>query len=276
MNTLSSSNPDNNKDSVMGENQIADESDVERFRKEKAPYEGTYFRGPIFMRGSMIPKSTTSENLLESDGTTDWLHTDPWRVLRIQSEFIEGFGALAELGPAVSIFGSARTKIDSPYYRAAQKMGELLAERHVATITGGGPGIMEAANKGASTAGGTSVGLGIELPNEQKINDYVNLGLVFRYFFVRKTMFVKYSSGIIVCPGGFGTLDELSEVLTLVQTNKVKRMPLVLFGSQFWKGLLDWFDDTLLRDEMISTIDPEMMIITDDPEEAVAAATKAI
>jgi uncharacterized protein (TIGR00730 family) len=250
--------------------------EVVKLRGESAPYSGTYFRGPVFMRGSMIPDNTSSGNLLQNKDSTDWLHMDPWRVLRIQSEFVEGFGALAEIGPAVSVFGSARIKPDSSFYSAAQDMGRQLAQRKIAVITGGGPGIMEAANKGAALAGGTSVGLGIELPNEQGINEYVNLGLVFRYFFVRKTMFVKYSSGIIVCPGGFGTLDELSEVLTLVQTNKVKRLPLVLFGSKFWKGLLDWFDDSLEKDGMISKIDPELMIVTDDPDEAVQAAIKTI
>lgn len=232
-----------------------------------------YHRGPVILRGKMIPDDTTSGNLLKEDNSTDWLHMDPWRVLRIQSEFVDGFGALAELGHAVSIFGSARTGADDPYYQAAEKMGRMLAQRGTAVITGGGPGIMEAANKGAAIAGGTSVGLGIELPHEQGLNEYVNLGLIFRYFFVRKTMFVKYSSGTIVCPGGFGTLDELFEVLTLVQTHKVKSMPVILFGSQYWNGLLDWVHETLEPHGMVSAIDPSLMVITDDPDEAVAAVS---
>lgn len=231
-----------------------------------------YHRGPVILRGKMIPEDTTSGNLLKEDESTDWLHMDPWRVLRIQSEFVDGFGALAELGKAVSIFGSARTSRRDPFYRAAEKMGKDLALRDVAVITGGGPGIMEAANKGAAVAGGTSVGLGIELPHEQGLNEYVNLGLIFRYFFVRKTMFVKYSYGTIVCPGGFGTMDELFEVLTLVQTHKVKHIPVILFGSKYWRGLLDWVEGTLMPDGMISNLDPNLMFITDDPDEAVAAA----
>lgn len=229
-----------------------------------------YHRGPVVLRGKMIPEDTTSGNLLKEDESTDWLHMDPWRVLRIQSEFVDGFGALAELGKAVTVFGSARTKSNDPSYKAAEKMGSELAKNDVAVITGGGPGIMEAANRGAAISGGTSVGLGIELPHEQGLNDYVNLGLIFRYFFVRKTMFVKYSQGIIVCPGGFGTMDELFEVLTLVQTHKVKFMPVVLFGSEYWKGLLDWVHSTLEPKGMISAIDPSLMVITDDPDEAVA------
>ena len=167
----------------------------------------TYHRGPVIMRGPMIPTSTTSANLLSADPDTDWLHMDPWRVMRIQAEFVDGFGALAELGPAVTVFGSARTARENPYYEAARRAGELIAQAGVATITGGGPGIMEAANRGAAEAGGVSVGLGIELPHEQGINQWVNLGMSFRYFFVRKTMFVKYASGAIIFPGGFGTMD---------------------------------------------------------------------
>jgi uncharacterized protein (TIGR00730 family) len=231
-----------------------------------------YHRGPVVLRGKMIPDDTTSGNLLKEDESTDWLHMDPWRVLRIQSEFVDGFGALAELGKAVSVFGSARTSRKDPFYKAAEQMGKDLAKHDVAVITGGGPGIMEAANKGAAIAGGTSVGLGIELPHEQGLNEYVNLGLVFRYFFVRKTMFVKYSRGTIVCPGGFGTMDELFEILTLVQTHKVKYMPVVLFGSQYWNGLLKWVTGTLIPDGMISDLDPSLMFITDDPAEAVAAS----
>ncbi|PWG59466.1 TIGR00730 family Rossman fold protein [Bifidobacterium catulorum] len=244
--------------------------------EKSSPLGGTYYRGPVVMRGSMIPKDTTSGNLLRRDDRTDWLHMDPWRVLRIQAEFVDGFGALAEVGPAVTVFGSARTKRSEPAYKAARRMGKLLAERGVATITGGGPGIMEAANRGASLAGGKSVGLGIELPHEQGLNNYVNLGMTFRYFFVRKTMFVKYSSGVIVCPGGFGTLDEMFEVLTLVQTHKVTTMPIVLFDTEYWKGLFDWINGTLADRGMISALDPNLVTLTDDPDEAVEYATHLI
>nr|WP_239457612.1 TIGR00730 family Rossman fold protein [Bifidobacterium pullorum] len=224
----------------------------------------------------MIPSDSTTANLLKPEASTDWLHMDPWRVLRIQAEFVDGFGALAELGPAVSVFGSARIAHDAPGYRAAERMGRLLAEQGVAVITGGGPGVMEAANKGAALAGGKSVGLGIELPHEQGINDYVNLGMSFRYFFVRKTMFVKYSSGVIICPGGFGTLDEMFEVLTLVQTHKVTSMPVVLFGRDYWDGLLDWIEGPVADSGMISALDPSLVTVTDDVDEAVRVASGAI
>lgn len=236
----------------------------------------TYHRGPVILRGRMIPKESTTANLLKSDQETDWLHMDPWRVLRIQSEFVDGFGALAELGPAVAIFGSARTKNDDPTYQTAQYMGGMLAQRGIAVITGGGPGIMEAANRGAALAGGTSVGLGIELPYEQGLNQWVNLGISFRYFFVRKTMFVKYSSGVIVCPGGFGTLDEMFELLTLVQTHKVANMPVVLFGGDYWQGLLEWLNGPVTDRGMIATIDPKLITVTDDPDEAIRVATRTI
>ncbi|WP_241218856.1 TIGR00730 family Rossman fold protein [Bifidobacterium dolichotidis] len=224
----------------------------------------------------MIPSESSTARLLNEENSTDWLHHDPWRVLRIQSEFVDGFGALAEVGPAVSIFGSARIKPDEPMYKAAQEMGTMVAQRDIAVITGGGPGIMEAANRGASEAGGVSVGLGIELPHEQGINEWVNLGLNFRYFFVRKTMFVKYSSGFVICPGGFGTLDEMFELLTLVQTHKVRYMPVALFGSEYWEGLIDWLRGPVSDHGMISQIDPSLFVVTDDPEEAVAVATGAI
>ena len=240
------------------------------------PFERTYHRGPEILRGNLIPDDSSTAALLKADQSADWLHRDPWRVLRIQSEFVDGFGALAELGPAVSVFGSARTREDSQYYQAAQYMGKAIASRGIAIITGGGPGIMEAANRGAALAGGKSVGLGIELPREQGINDYVNLGMSFRYFFVRKTMLVKYSSGMIVCPGGFGTLDELFEVLTLVQTHKVTSMPVVLFGCDYWQGLFDWLNGTVKSGGMISGVDPQLVTITDDVDEAVRVATGAI
>jgi uncharacterized protein (TIGR00730 family) len=230
--------------------------------------------GPVLRRRGQVPHSTTDQRLLDTAGSTDWLHADPWRVLRIQSEFVEGFGALAELGPAVSVFGSARTPADSAEYDAGVRIGRALAEAGFAVITGGGPGAMEAANRGACEAGGVSVGLGIELPFEQGLNPYVDIGVNFRYFFVRKTMFVKYASGFIVLPGGFGTLDELFEALTLVQTRKVTRFPIVLFGSSYWQGLADWVRGTLLREGKVSSADLELMHVTDDVDEAVARVTK--
>ncbi len=214
--------------------------------------------------------TTTDERLLDSRGPSDWVHTDPWRVLRIQSEFVEGFGTLAELGPAVSVFGSARIRRDHPSYAAAVEIGRRLAENRFTVITGGGPGIMEAANKGAAEAGGVSVGLGIELPFEQGLNDYVNLGINFRYFFARKTMFVKYAQGFIVMPGGFGTFDELFEALTLVQTRKVTSFPVVLFDSGYWQGLLDWARGSVSGYGCIAERDLALLRVTDDVEEAVA------
>ena len=207
------------------------------------------FRGPVRLRGDQRDQtsSTTDQRLLDSRGPSDWVHTDPWRVLRIQAEFVEGFGALAGLPRAVTVFGSARTKPGTKYYGKAEEIGAALAEEGFAVITGGGPGIMEAANKGAKEAGGMSVGLGIELPFEQGLNRYVDLGINFRYFFARKTMFVKYSQAYVCLPGGFGTLDELFEALTLVQTKKVTKFPVVLFGSEYWGGLADWIEKTVLR-----------------------------
>src|SRR3712207_228965 len=199
-----------------------------------------------------------------------------WRVLRIQSEFVEGFGALATLGPAVSVFGSARISPDDPAYALTEEIGRRLAQAGFAVITGGGPGLMEAANKGAAEAGGLSVGLGIELPREQGLNPYVELGVDFRYFFARKTMFVKYAQGFIVMPGGFGTLDELFESLTLVQTQKVTWFPIVLVGTVFWSGLLDWVRQVLVTRGTVSPGDLDLVTVTDDPAEAVAAMVDAI
>ncbi|MGO1972361.1 MAG: TIGR00730 family Rossman fold protein [Propionibacteriaceae bacterium] len=213
--------------------------------------------------------STADQQLLESRGPADWVHTDPWRVLRIQAEFIEGFGTLAELGPAVGVFGSARTKPDHPWYAKGELLGRRLVEADLAVITGGGPGTMEAANKGAAEAGGTSVGLGIELPFEDRLNQYVTLGLDFRYFFARKTMFVKYSQGFVVLPGGFGTFDELFEALTLVQTRKVTYFPIVLMGTDYWAGLLAWLREAVLDGGYINPVDLEMIKVTDDVDEAV-------
>jgi uncharacterized protein (TIGR00730 family) len=227
------------------------------------------------LRGRHVPKTTTDQRLLDWRGPTDWVHTDPWRVLRIQAEFVEGFGLLAELGTAVSVFGSARTPAGSKEYGLAEQIGFGLAKAGYAVITGGGPGVMEAANKGAMRAGGVSVGLGIELPMEQGINEYVEIGIEFRYFFVRKTVFVKYSQAFVFLPGGFGTLDELFEAVTLVQTGKITRFPIVLVGSEYWKGLASWFTDTVLPGGKISPADPDLLQICDDPAEVVRIITEA-
>ncbi|MFF7452333.1 MULTISPECIES: TIGR00730 family Rossman fold protein [unclassified Streptomyces] len=230
--------------------------------------------GPVLRRRDQVTASTTDQRLLDAGGPSDWVHTDPWRVLRIQSEFIEGFGTLAELPPAISVFGSARTPADSPEYEAGVRLGRGLVEAGFAVITGGGPGAMEAANKGACEAQGTSVGLGIELPFEQGLNPYVDIGLNFRYFFVRKMMFVKYAQGFVVLPGGLGTLDELFEALTLVQTQKVTSFPIVLFGTEYWGGLVDWLTNTLVAQGKASEKDLLLFHVTDDVDEAVALVSK--
>jgi uncharacterized protein (TIGR00730 family) len=232
-------------------------------------------RGGTVMRRSQVQSSTTDQRLLDTSGSTDWLHADPWRVMRIQSEFVEGFGALAELGPAISVFGSARTTKDDPSYAQGEAVGRALAQAGFAVITGGGPGVMEAANKGACEADGVSVGLGIELPFESGLNEYVDIGLNFRYFFIRKTMFVKYAQGFVVLPGGFGTFDELFEALTLVQTQKVTSFPIVLLGSAYWSGLVDWIRGTVLADGKVSARDLDMFRVTDDVDEAVAIMVEA-
>ena len=231
-----------------------------------------YHRGPVVLRGKNVPSTTTSGRLLQDQDAADWLHGDPWRVMRIQSEFVEGFGALAEIGPAISVFGSARSKPGDADYAAAEEIGTKLVQAGVAVITGGGPGVMEAANKGAAEAGGVSVGLGIELPHEQGVNEYANIGLNFRFFFVRKTMFVKYAQGFIVLPGGFGTFDELFESLTLVQTRTITRFPVVLFGHAYWDGLVDWLRDVVAADGKISETDLDLITVTDDVDEALAHA----
>ena len=229
----------------------------------------TYRKGPVLLRGTQIPARTTDARLLDRRGDTDWLHSDPWRVLRIQSEFVEGFGALAELGQAISVFGSARTAAADPAYALAERIGAGLAASGYSVITGGGPGMMEAANKGAHEAGGASVGLGIELPREQEMNQYVDLGIDFRYFFARKTMFLKYSDGFVVMPGGMGTLDELFEAVTLVQTGKVSSFPIVLVGSAYWGGLVDWIRGTVLDTGTISPEDLDLLPVVDTAREAV-------
>jgi uncharacterized protein (TIGR00730 family) len=229
-----------------------------------------YRKGPVTLRRSLVPRSTTDQRLLDGRGPSDWVHADPWRVLRIQAEFVEGFGALAEIGPAISVFGSARTPRDHPEYALAERLGAALVNAGFAVITGGGPGTMEAANKGAGEAGGVSVGLGIELPFEQGINQWVDLAVNFRYFFARKTMFVKYAQGFVVLPGGFGTLDELFEALVLVQTHKVTSFPIVLLGHEYWQGLLDWIRGPVLTRGMISAPDVDLLNVTDDVDEAVS------
>ncbi|MFG2527532.1 TIGR00730 family Rossman fold protein [Streptomyces sp. NPDC048516] len=243
---------------------------------EGAPVPEEQRLGPVLRRQDQVRTGTTDQRLLDSEGPSEWVHTDPWRVMRIQSEFVEGFGALAELGPAVSVFGSARTPRDSKEYDAGVRIGRALVDAGFAVITGGGPGAMEAANKGANQAGGTSVGLGIELPFEQGMNAYVNLGVDFRYFFVRKTCFVKYARGFVVLPGGLGTLDELFEALTLVQTRKVTRFPIVLFGTAYWSGLVDWLRDTLIAEGKASMHDLELFHLSDDVDEAIALVTKEV
>ena len=219
--------------------------------------------------------STTDQRLLDSSGQGDWVHTDPWRVMKIQAEFVEGFNDLSEIGPAISVFGSARTPQDHPTYAQAEAIGRALAEAGFVVITGGGPGTMEAANKGALEAGGESIGLGIELPFEARLNDYVNFGLNFRYFFVRKMMFVKYSQGYIVMPGGLGTMDELFEAMTLSQTKKITQFPIVLMGVKHWEGLLGWMRETMLEDGRIKQTDLDMITLTDDVDEAVELMLKA-
>ena len=225
--------------------------------------------GPLTLRRALADGTTADQRLLDTRGPADWVHTDPWRVMRILSEFVEGFGALAQLGPAISVFGSARTPRDDPDYEMAELLGQRLVENGYAVITGGGPGIMEAANKGACEAGGVSVGLGIDLPAEQGFNKYVDLGIDFRYFFARKTMFVKYAQGFVVLPGGFGTLDELFESLTLVQTGKVTQFPIVLMGSDFWAGLIDWLHSRLAANRKISVTDVDLITVTDEVDEVI-------
>jgi uncharacterized protein (TIGR00730 family) len=220
------------------------------------------------LRRAQIQPGTTDQRLLDSRGPSDWVHADPWRVLRIQAEFVEGFGLLAELPRAVSVFGSARTHRDHPEYQTGIELGAALVRAGFAVITGGGPGAMEAVNRGASEAGGISVGLGIELPFEQQLNQWVDIGINFRYFFARKTMFVKYAEAFVILPGGFGTLDELFEALTLVQTRKVTRFPVILFGTAYWSGLLDWIRDTVLPAGKVSAPDLDLIRTTDDVEEA--------
>ncbi|EET77652.1 LOG family protein [Corynebacterium tuberculostearicum] len=227
-------------------------------------------RGPMLLRTEGEQASTFDQRLLESGADHEWQHADPWRVLRIQGEFVAGFDALSKLPKAVTVFGSARTTPEDASYQLGVEVGRKLAEHSYAVITGGGPGIMEAANRGAHEAGGLSVGLGIELPHEQGLNEYVDLGLNFRYFFARKTMFLKYSQAFICLPGGMGTMDEFFEVMCMVQTGKVTNYPIVLMGTEYWSGLLEWMEKTLAASGYINEGDRELFLLTDDPDEALA------
>ena len=239
------------------------------------PHRRVRRQGPVTLRDKQIPTTTTDQRLLDRRGPSDWVHTDPWRVMRIQAEFVEGFGLLAELGIAVSVFGSARSQRESPEYKLAEEISAGLVRAGYTVITGGGPGIMEAANKGAADAGGVSVGLGIELPLESGLNDYVNVGVEFRYFFVRKTIFVKYSQAFVVLPGGYGTMDELFEALTLVATGKITMFPIVLVGSDYWAPLLDFLKNTMLGRGFIGASELALLRVADDPEEVVQIIKEA-
>jgi uncharacterized protein (TIGR00730 family) len=232
-------------------------------------------RGTVVLKGApSSDRRTEDAKLLRSaEHAPGFQETDTWRTLRILGEFVEGFDALAEVGPAVSIFGSARVGRRSRYYGAARRVAAALAGQGFAIITGGGPGIMEAANRGAQEAGGLSIGANIELPFEQGLNEYVDLGMEFRYFFVRKVMFVKYAEGFVIFPGGFGTLDELFEALTLIQTGKVEHFPVVLYGKDYWEGMMKWIRDKPLYEEKIGPKDLDLVTITDDIDEACEAIT---
>ncbi len=234
-----------------------------------------YTRGPVKLRRGSIPRATTDQRLLDTRQQDGWTHTDPWRVLRIQAEFVEAFDTLATLGPAVAVFGSARTPRTDPEYQNALELGGRLVSAGFAVITGGGPGIMEAVNRGTCEAGGVSVGLGIELPFEQSTNEWVDVGIDFRYFFVRKTCFVKYSEAFIAYPGGFGTLDEMFEALTLIQTRKITSFPVILIGTKYWGGLVDWLRSAVASSGKIADADWQYLHVIDDPDEAVRIVTEA-
>ena len=226
-------------------------------------------RGPLLLRTEGEQESTYDQRLLQSGADHEWQHADPWRVLRIQGEFVAGFDALSKLPKAVTVFGSARTPEDAPSYAQAVELGNKLVGADYAVITGGGPGIMEAANRGAHEAGGMSIGLGIELPFEQGLNQYVDLGLNFRYFFARKTMFLKYSQAFVCLPGGMGTMDEFFEVACMVQTGKVTNYPIVLLDTEYWSGLVEWMKKRLVADGYINETDLDLFLVTDSVDEAV-------
>ena len=219
---------------------------------------------------SRLETATEDEKLLSSTPPSpDFTQSDPWRVFRIMGEFVEGFDTLAKVGPAVAIFGSARVPPDHPQYLAAEETARLLSREGFSIITGGGPGVMEAANKGAHEAGGPSIGCNIELPFEQGTNAWVDISINFRYFFVRKTMFVKYAEAFVIFPGGFGTMDELFEALTLIQTGKIRNFPIILFGSEYWGGLLAWISQVMLEEGKISPNDVNLLYVTDSPADAI-------
>ena len=248
--------------------------------KASKPRIGTRRSGRVLLRAGAVRampnvRATEDERLLERPGRPEFLDTDPWRALRILSEFVEGFDALAELGPAVTVFGSARTSAGHPIYELARRVGRLLAEAGYAVITGGGPGVMEAANRGCQEGGGMSVGCNIELPHEQDMNPYVDLGIDFRYFFARKTMFVKYADAFVIMPGGFGTLDELFESLTLIQTGKIRHFPVILVGIDYWRGMLDWARDVMLPAGAITAADLDLLKLTDDPDEVLRLVSES-
>jgi uncharacterized protein (TIGR00730 family) len=249
---------------------------AENERQSGAPAEQP---NPTLSVAARTGTPTEDERLLESPPAAptpfDFTHSDPWRVFRIMGEFVEGFDTLAKVGRAVTVFGSARVRPDHPQYAAAVKTSRLLAEAGYAVITGGGPGIMEAANRGASEGGTLSIGCNIELPFEQGTNPYVEVPINFRYFFVRKTMFVKYSQAFVIFPGGFGTMDELFEALTLIQTGKVRNFPVVLFGTDYWAGLIAWIRDVMLAEGKISPDDVDLLHVTDSPEEAVRVVVES-
>ena len=243
---------------------MTDERRTDERRTEERRVGRVTTKGPAEQR-----MRSADEGLLQRQEDPGFVHTDPWRVLRIMGEFVDGFDVLARVGLAVTVFGSARVKADSPYYAAAREVGAGIARRGFAVITGGGPGIMEAANRGCHEAGGLSVGCNIELPHEQGLNQYVDLGIEFRYFFARKTMFVKYADAFVIMPGGFGTLDELFESLTLIQTGKVRDFPVVLVGRDYWQGLIDWMRAVQLPAGAIAEKDLDLLKLTDDPDEVV-------
>ena len=249
----------------------ADESPSGTASEGQARRSGRLTMGP--RAAAQMPRHrgpTEDEKLLTRVRRPDFLDSDPWRALRILAEFVEGFDALATVGPAVTVFGSARTKPDDPVYEMSRSIGRKLAERGFAVITGGGPGAMEAANRGCQEGGGLSIGCNIELPNEQTLNPYVDLGVEFHYFFARKTMFVKYADAFVILPGGFGTLDELFEALVLIQTGKVRDFPVVLVGTRYWGGLVKWLREVQLPAGAITAHDVELLKLTDDPDEVVS------
>jgi uncharacterized protein (TIGR00730 family) len=229
----------------------------------------------ITSRRNKLARPTLDQLVLDSRGP-EWRHEDPWRVHRITAQFVNGFDELSVLSgsKAVSVFGSARTPVGHPYYELGEQLGAALAGAGFAVITGGGPGAMEAVNKGAFEAGGLSVGLGIELPHEQKLNDYLHIGMDFEYFFARKTMFVKYAQAFVGLPGGFGTMDELFELLVLVQTRTVTRFPVILLGTSYWQGLYDWIKQAMLAEGMLGHADLDLLSMADDVDEAVRLITE--